>query len=431
MNDVAKDYKFQGTALMGSSKYKEAQEMFKKALEVEEDADTLIDLGNAYASNGEYNEALNAFTRALMISPDNGELLFNIGSVYLLQERLTKCIEYYNKAEEAGFDNVRLYINLAAIYNALGDQQMELRNYTKAIDKNPLIADLYVKKAMLLIEMGQFEAALDIMEEMRKLFPDSFEGYDLAARVYLAKGNPQKALDMLDTGLAKFPNDINLRLSKLTVLIELQDIDASKKLLQEIKSNPYAQYYERDITMQEVTIASVENKPEVMKELLLKVVGMETEACDEQARFMLMMTCKLLEDYECAYEQASKLCEQDSKSEYAIAGIYYKGEFLKELGKVNEAQAEFKKAAKKLRLLSMSNRTFYEVYIFRVMAHRQLKEYEKAIELAEFVIELQPDREDGHVLLAEIYKEMGELEKSEEQYRMAEEINPALKRRGE
>ena len=33
MNDVAKDYKFQGTALMGSSKYKEAQEMFKKALE--------------------------------------------------------------------------------------------------------------------------------------------------------------------------------------------------------------------------------------------------------------------------------------------------------------------------------------------------------------------------------------------------------------
>lgn len=67
-----------------------------------------MDLGNAHASLEEYNEAVQAFSKALVIEPKNGEILFSIGSVYLLQERLTKCIEYYNKAEEAGYTTARL-----------------------------------------------------------------------------------------------------------------------------------------------------------------------------------------------------------------------------------------------------------------------------------------------------------------------------------
>ena len=96
-----------------------------------------MDLGNAYASMGEYDNAVDAFSKALLLDPNNGEILFDIGCVYLLQERLKKCIEYYNKAEAVGYDNVRLYMNMTAIYNALEDKQMELRCYTKAIDKNP------------------------------------------------------------------------------------------------------------------------------------------------------------------------------------------------------------------------------------------------------------------------------------------------------
>lgn len=203
MEEQVRDYKLQGAALMGASQYKDAQKMFLKALQFDENADLLIDLGNAYASNGDYSEAINTFTKALSYEPNNGELLFDIGSVYLLQERLKKCLEYYNKAEAAGFDNVRLYINFAAIYSALGDQQMELRNYTKAIDKNPLIGDLYVKKALLLLEMGKATVALDVLDDMRKIFPDAFEGYDLAARAYLVLGNVDHAINILDQGITK------------------------------------------------------------------------------------------------------------------------------------------------------------------------------------------------------------------------------------
>ena len=428
MNEQGRDYKLQGMVLMGTGNYKDAQRMFKKALEIEECADLWIDLGNAYASNAEYNEAINAFSNALSYEAENAEILFDIGSVYLLQERLKKCIEYYNRAEEAGFDNVRLYMNLAAIYNALGDQQMELRNYTKAINKNPLIGDLYVKKAMLLLDMSRFEAALDVLDDMRKLSPDAFEGYDLAARIYLAQGSIGKAFAILDEGIKKFPNDVNLKLSKIGILTQEKEADQAETMLEELKRNSYADVYMRDILMQEVAVASIRNQPEQMKKLLLSIIEKETDVCDEQARFMLMMTCNLLEEYELAYEQSECLERQESNSTFAISGVYYKGEFLMKLGKTSDANIQFKKAIKKLRKISMSNRTYYEVYIYRAFAHKQVKEYDKAIEMAGFIIDLQPEREDGYMILADIYKDMGEEEKSEQQFNIALEKNPDLKK---
>lgn len=429
MNELAQDYKLRGMALMGNGQYEEAQKLFKKALEIEENADLLLDLGNSYASNEQYKEAISAFTKALALAPDDGEILFSIGSVYLLQERLKKCIEYYNKAESAGFNNVRLYINLAAIYQALGDQQMELRNYTKAIDKNPLIGDLYVKKALLLIDLGKAEAALEVISELRSLYPDSFEGYDLAARVYMNQGKKEKALEILDTGISKFPNDINLKLSKAGFYVQFDEADKAEEVIRDIKADKNVELYRRDILLQEVAIESLRNHPDNMKKLLIEVINMEGNDCDEQARYMLMMTCNLLGDYETAYKQADILDKQESNSSFAISGLYYKGEFLEKLGRNSEAQVQFKKAIKKLRIISMSNRTFYEVYIYRAMAHQKLKEFDKAIEMAEFITELQPDREDGYVILADIYKDMGEDEKSEVQFKIAQEKNPELQRR--
>ena len=55
MNEQGRDYKLQGMVLMGTGNYRDAQRMFKKALEIEECADLWIDLENAYASNAEYN----------------------------------------------------------------------------------------------------------------------------------------------------------------------------------------------------------------------------------------------------------------------------------------------------------------------------------------------------------------------------------------
>lgn len=281
-----------------------------------------MDLGNAYASMGEYDNAVDAFSKALLLDPNNGEILFDIGCVYLLQERLKKCIEYYNKAEAAGYDNVRLYMNMAAIYNALEDKQMELRCYTKAIDKDPMMGELYVKKVMLFVDLQRYAEALETLDDMRKLFPDAFEGYDLAARIYSGQGHADEAIKILEEGLKKFPKDINLRISLITQYLDVNRVEDAENVIAELKKHEYADTFEKAILMQEVSVAATKNQPEIMFDLLSRVVKLEQEGeCDEQARFMLMMTSILLKKYEVALEMAEVLERQNSKNSFSISGF--------------------------------------------------------------------------------------------------------------
>ena len=432
MSEQALDYRMQGVAMMGTSNYAKAKAFFQKGLEIEPSAELFMDLGNAHASLEEYNEAIQAFSKALLLQPKNGEILFSIGSVYLLQERLTKCIEYYNKAEEAGYTTARLYMNMAAIYKALGDTQMELRCYTKAIDKNPMFGEFYVKKVMIFIQNQRYAEALETLDDMRKIFPDAFEGYDLAARIYMGQGKQKEALEIINEGIKKFENDVNLRISKINILLAMNLIEDAEKVVAELKNNIYASQFEKAIILQEVTIASAKDDPETMYSLLTKAVSLEEAGtCDENTRYMLMMTAVLVKKYETAMEMAKVLVEQKSKSEFVVSAIYHIGEIANELGKTEEAVEYFKAATKKLRQISMSSRTHYECYLYRTLAHMKIKEYDKALEMAEYIVDLQPERADGYMIYADIYRDMGDIDKSDKYFRMAQEKNPALKKRDE
>lgn len=432
MNELALDYKMQGASLMGLENYEKAKMAFVKSIEIEPLAETYMDLGNACACMSDYEGAISAFSNALTLDPNNGEVLFNIGSVYLLMERLTKCLEFYNKAEAAGFKHVRLYINMAAIYKALGDKTMELRNYTKAINVNPLMGELYVKKVMLFIDMHRYAEALEVLDDMRKLFPEAFEGYDLAARIYQGQGKNELAIDILKEGLKKFPEDINLRNSLISVYISSGKIEMAETVLNELKKNKYNNLFEETILMNEISIFSAKNQPENMYKNLQKLVSLEkADECNERVRFMLMMTSILLKKYDTALEMANVLEQQKTKSNFMVSGLYYKGEILRNLGRDVEADAQFKKATKQLRLISMSHRTFYECYLYRALSHKQIKEFDAAIEMGEYIIDLQPDRADGYMILADIYKAMGNEEKSNEQFRIAQQKNPNFQRIGE
>lgn len=427
MNEKAKEYQIQGASMMGKGNFEKAKEYFKKALNEDTCASLYMDLGNAEASLGNYSGGIEAFNKVLLLEPNNAEAIFSLGSIYLLDGKLKKALEMYNSAEEKGFHQTILYTNLASIYQILGDGQMMIRNYTKAIDSNPLRGDLYVEKINTFIKMRRYQDALNTLEDLKKVLPDAFEAYDLAAKIYQGLGNSKKAEEILDEGLKKFPEDMYLRLSKIQLLVLLKETEKATDVINEMKSMPRAEEFKRAIQLQEVAVASVENNTDVMETLLSDVVADEKEGtCDEHSRYMLMMTCIMKENYDKALAMANVLENQKSKSLFQVSGLYYKGDILKKLGKTEEAILQFKKAVKELRDISLSQKAFYECYLYRALCHKELGEYEKAIELAEYIEQLHEERADGNILLAGIYKDMGQEEKSKQQFKIAKQKNPQL-----
>ena len=419
----------QGITLMQVQNYSKAKDMFLQATEVDKNNKTAyMHLGNACANLDEFEEAKTAFEKVLLIDPDDGEAYFNIGNIYVLQDDLYKCVENYNKAEEKGFRRIELYSNLAGIFRELGDTTQAVRNLNKAIKVAPLRGDVRVEKAHIYISEGKFQEALETLEELQQILPDAFEAYDLQSQIYCGMKQYDKALEIIDGALEKFEKDVVLQWIRIKILVEKQDFDEAKKAISKIKEMEDYDTVEREVIFQESIVFSYENKIDAaiasLEQLLDK--EQETEGIDEQTRYLLMNLYLGQKDYDKSLEQAKKLSSAKTDTLYNISGMYYEAHILKQKGKQEEAKAKYKDTVTYLRKLSIKIPTFYEIYVYRLLCHKELGEYEKALELADYIENLYPEKADAYAMRCVVYSDMGMEEKAEEQRQKAKAINPNL-----
>ncbi|MFH1905457.1 MAG: tetratricopeptide repeat protein [bacterium] len=89
-------------------------------------------LGNAYATDGRYENALLHFKKAVEIAPGYSTAYFNMGAVYLEKQHFYTAVAQFQKALtlNPSYTKARLY--LADTYNRLGLTYYKQKNYPKA-----------------------------------------------------------------------------------------------------------------------------------------------------------------------------------------------------------------------------------------------------------------------------------------------------------
>ena len=89
-------------------------------------------LGNAYATEGRYENALLHFKKALEIAPNYSTAYFNMGAVYLEKQHFYTAATQFQKTLtlNPSYTKARLY--LADTYNRLGITYYKQKNYPKA-----------------------------------------------------------------------------------------------------------------------------------------------------------------------------------------------------------------------------------------------------------------------------------------------------------
>ena len=71
--------------------------------------------GMAFVKQKKYRKALTAFYNALMIHPSNPEILCNIGNVYYAQGNIDQSVKEYKKAIEIKPDYAQAYYNIGNV----------------------------------------------------------------------------------------------------------------------------------------------------------------------------------------------------------------------------------------------------------------------------------------------------------------------------
>lgn len=423
--EMINDKVSQGIMLISAEKYDAAKKVFEEIIsEAPRTLEAYIHLGNACANLEQYSEAIEAFKKALLVDPNYAEAYFSIGSIYVLMNEKVKAVEFYNKAEENGFVSSQMYQIMASIFFEAEDEPQALRNISRAINLNPFNGELRLLKTKIYLAFNRFEQALESLDEMEKVLPDSFDIYDVKSQILLGQERYTEALEVINKGCSRFPKDYNLANIKLKILIQ-SNLDAeAHKWIDYMKSEGLFSNVIKDASINEATLLIKENKIENACKALLEANNQVGD--DPDLLYLIVDIYGKTAQNEKLLTYSAKLMNEEYGIFYYSTALFFHATALEATGNVSEAKKEFKNITIKMRKATINDPSFYEGYLYRLLSHVKIKEYDKALDLAEYIENLYPEKADAHAFRYFIFKEMGNSEEAKKERDLAKSMNPNL-----
>jgi tetratricopeptide (TPR) repeat protein len=432
-NLQAQEYLTQGTVLSGQGKYEEALAYYDKAeREAPMEIDVYISKGIAYANLEKLDEAKGQFEKALKINRASGLVYFHLGSIAILQGDTALGFENYNKAVANGYDDAQLYYSMGLLHEENGETDMAVRNYSKAIQRDALRPDIRIRKARLLLQGERFPEALQTLDETILTNPDVFEGYHLKFTTLLQLKQYDKAGELLDSANQLFPKDPSFAIDKVSLLIEQKKIDEALSALTALENAEETDdAVRRRIYMERAQICATQEDVKAAIAALEQAKALSEKAGEFDSEIVfLLANCHLsAEEYDKVLGYARQLLEKADDGYSKETARYFEPFALKMLGRMEEALPLYSEAIDEYRNQSLAAPGNLDAYLLRVMCLRDIEQYDKALELIDYVIELQSERAEPRLLRVTILESLGRSDEAAEETKKVNALIPAEMRK--
>lgn len=424
----AQDLNQQGAMLLKSGNLEAARAKFDRAIEVDPMLmDSYKNYGDLYMSLQEYQNAKNSYKKAMLIEK-SGLLHFLYGNACFMNDELHEGMESYNLAISEGFDSDEMMFFMGMAYEHMHDDNMALRYFQKAYVKNPSRPDYLVKKISALVRLGNYDSANESTDELLANAPEMFDGYHIKTQLLLHQEDYETAITFSKAASDKFPEDADLLYDYAKALSLSKRLDEAIKVIDAAKAMKYFADAERSFVLLEGQIYAELNNFDKAIECCNQCISLEgNEGFDGEARFMLMNLYLAEPNFEKALAQATEIVKNDAEDPYYYAALYYKPFCTRQLGNEEEARGLYKEANSIYRLTTLQNPGAIDVYLYRAMCLKDLEEYDKALEMLDFIAGLTDQIAEVHTIRADIYRIQGRKALSDEEMQKAYKIKPELK----
>jgi tetratricopeptide (TPR) repeat protein len=184
-----------GQDLLAEGEFEDAVDAFTAALE--EDArnvDALLGRAEAYASLGDSRRALADAERAIIL--DESSQAYYVRALALLVDGdFQGALDDLSTAAQLDPENPDAYVLQADIYSALGETEQALANYDAAIEIDPDNADYYYNRGLIYYNTGDLEAALEDYNAAIEIDPDNADYYFSRSYVHFDQGDLEATLE--------------------------------------------------------------------------------------------------------------------------------------------------------------------------------------------------------------------------------------------
>ena len=430
MNEIrleAQDLNQQASLLLKAGNIEAAERKLDKAIEIDPMLmDSYKNYGDLYMSIEKYKDAKNSYKKALLIEK-NGALYFLYGNACFMNDEVHEGLEYYNLAISFGYDSDEMMFFMGMAYEHLNDDHMALRYFHKACIKNPSRPDYAIKRIHVMLRLNLIDDATIAIDELISNSPELYDGYHLKTHLLIHKGEIGAAVSFAKEAIERFPEDADLMVDYARCIAINKNLDEALQVISQAKKMKYFHDAKRAFSILEAEVAAEANKYDYAIECCESCIDMESEfGFDSEARFMLMNLHLAKPDYLRALEQAKSLVDNDDEDMYYYAALYYRAFCTSKIENREEAKALYKEANSIYRFATLKNPEAIDVYLYRAMCLKDLEEYDKAIEILDFIDGLGVEVAEVYMIKGDIYRIQGQKLQSDEQFKKAYKLKPEL-----
>jgi putative PEP-CTERM system TPR-repeat lipoprotein len=180
-------------------------------------------LGKALMQNGEVAAAEVAMLEALRLGVNRAEIVIPLGQAYLAQGKHLPMLEQstFNPAGLPPATQLQLQLLRAAAFADLGRSREAMKAIDEARSIDSRSADVWLAEVSVRIRARQFKEAMEAADKAILLTPDSPEGWYQKGSIQHVRGDMTAALQSYDRVLQSQPENIEARVSRAGIYLDL------------------------------------------------------------------------------------------------------------------------------------------------------------------------------------------------------------------
>lgn len=197
-----------GYSFVVSGNFNRAIDAFSKAIKLDQkDAGAYVNRGIAYGNVGNDKQAINDFDKAIQLDQKYAKAYYNRGVAYGKLDNYEQAIKDYDKAIELDQQYAMAYNNRGVTYRNLGNYNRAIKDYDKAIELDQKSAGAYVNRGNAYGALGKHKQAIKDYNKAIELDPKYVDAYAVRGIAYGNLGNYKQAIKDYDKAIDLDPKD--------------------------------------------------------------------------------------------------------------------------------------------------------------------------------------------------------------------------------
>lgn len=221
-----------GMAYRERKQFEQAQQAFEKAVALDPvNTKSPVNLADIYITQNENDKAKVLLERTLKMDPENSGALLNLGRLAVLKGDYAEALRYTLRARSLSSYNPHIWMTLANIYEKIGDLTAAKQAMSSALWLDPKNATLYYNLGNINFQLkNYYEAMINYTEAIRKA-PGFTAALNNLGYIYFYFQDYKKASEYYQKAIKSAPDLPEAYFHLGNVLYEIGQVDDSKSAI--------------------------------------------------------------------------------------------------------------------------------------------------------------------------------------------------------